>query len=93
MATTLTNEEYDERKHFLENLKLLSKTEHAKIFELIHKNKAEFSENSNGIFFDISKISPDLFSELKAYMNYCTQVRTDQAERDAEERKAQDNLR
>jgi hypothetical protein len=92
MTTPLTNEEYDERKRFLEDLKTLSKTEHSKIFEILRTHKAEFSENSNGVFFDVTKLSKDLFTEIQSYMNYCRQVRIEQASRDEEERRAQDAL-
>ena len=92
MTTLLTNEEYDERKKFLEDLKLLSKVEHSKLFEILRAKKADYSENSNGVFFDVSKLSKDTFEELQNYMIYCSSVRKEQMERDEEERRAQDAL-
>jgi hypothetical protein len=89
----MTSEEYDERKRFLEDLKLLSKTEHEKIFEIIHKERAEFTENSNGVFFDVCKLSPQVFKEIQVYMKFCSAIRNEQTERDMEEQKAQENLR
>lgn len=92
-TVNLTNEEYDTRKRFLEDLKLLSKTEHAKILEILQKWKADYSENSNGIFFDVSKISAETFKDIQAYMEFCRTVRQEQARRDEDERQAQDMLR
>jgi len=92
MSATLTNEEYDQRKHFLEDLKLLSKTEHAKLFEILRSQNAEYSENSNGVFFDISKVSSQVFQEMNEYMEYCSRVRKEQADRDEDEKRAQDLL-
>ena len=92
MSATLTNEEYDQRKRFLEDLKLLSKTEHAKLFEILRSQNAEYSENSNGVFFDISKVSSQVFKEMNDYMEYCSQVRKEQADRDEDEKRAQDLL-
>ena len=89
----MTAEEYDERKYFLEDLKLLSKTEHEKIFQIIHKAGGEFTENSNGIFFDVCKLSPPVFKEIQVYMKFCSAIRNEQTERDLEEQKAQENLR
>ena len=91
--SSLTNEEYEIRRRFLEDLKLLTKTEHEKIFELLKVDMSDYSENSNGIFFDISKVSQDTFAKLQTYMEFCRTIRKEQAERDEEERKAQDLLR
>jgi len=90
---SLTNEEYEERKRFLEDLKLLSKTEHEHIFSLIREDGTEYSENSNGVFFDVSKVNNEVFLKLQTYMQFCMEVRKDQATREEEERKAQDMLR
>ncbi len=80
----LTNEQYDERRRFLEDIKILTKPEHEKLFQILRESGAEFSENSNGIFFDVSKISETTFSALKSYMKYCHDVRHDQAKREQE---------
>jgi hypothetical protein len=81
---SLTADQYEERRIFLEELKTLTKTEHEKIFLILRNGKAEFSENSNGIFFDAASVSATVFAELKAYMNYCKTVRQDQAVRERE---------
>jgi len=91
-SSTLRNEEYDERKRFLEDLKTLSKTEHLKVFETLRAKKVDYSENSNGVFFDVAKLPKDVFDEMKKYMDYCIQIRKEQADRDEDERKAQDAL-
>jgi hypothetical protein len=88
----LSNNDYDLRKKMLSDLKLLSKTEYLKVFEIIKKNKVEYSENSNGIFFDITKISTDTFNELNLYMEFCKKIRIEQNLRDESERIAQENL-
>ena len=93
MALVLTNEEYELRRKFLEDLKILSKTEHENMFKILKEDVNDFSENSNGIFFDVSKIGATVFAKLQAYMDFCMQVRKEQASRDEDERKAQDMLR
>ena len=89
----ISNEEYDERKMFLEDLKILSKTEHEKLFQFLRTHNIEYSENSNGVFFDLTKIPSQLFEEFKAYIVFCKKIRSEQSERDEEEKKAQDFLR
>ena len=76
----------------LAELKLLSKMEFIKVFEIIKQNKVEFSENSNGIFFDLSKIGAEVFEELNVYLEFCKKIRIEQNLRDEDERIAQENI-
>lgn len=93
MDSILTKEEYEDRKHFLDNLKNLSKTEHEHILKILKAEDAKFSENSNGVFFDVSTISSELFSKLQTYMNFCMEVNREQKIREDNERKAHEMLR
>ena len=90
---SLTDAEYDSRKKFLEDLKGLSKTEMAKMFEILKRHKMEYSENSNGVFFDLIKLSKEAFEELQVYMEFCRTVQSEQKIRDENERLAHDMLR
>jgi len=90
---TLSDAEYESRKRFLAELKSISKTESAKMFEILKKHKTEYSENSNGVFFDLSKLSKEAFDELQEYMEFCKTVQNDQKVREENERLAQDMLR
>lgn len=89
---SLSNEDYEKRRKFLDDLKTLSKTESLKVFEILKNNNVEYTQNSNGVFFDLVKLSNDIFKELLTYMEFCLTVRTEQASRDTEERQAQDLL-
>ena len=81
-STPLSNEEYDQRRAFVEELKRLSKTEQIKLFELLRAGKEDYSENSNGVFFDVAKVSKATFEKLQDYMSYCKTVREDLAGRE-----------
>ena len=83
-AAALSDTEYETRRKFLEELKGLTKAEHEKIFEILRDGGAEFSENSNGVFFDVAKVSAETFRALEKYMEFCRCVRKDQAAREAE---------
>ena len=89
---TLTDIEYENRKKFLADLKSLSKTESLKMFDILKVHKIEYSENSNGIFFDLIKVSKEAFDELLIYMEFCRTVQTEQKIREENERLAQDML-
>ncbi len=84
VANALSTEDYDSRRQFLEELKGLTKPEHMKMFQILREGGGEFSENSNGIFFDVAKLSEETFRKLQTYMEFCRAVRKDQAAREAE---------
>ena len=90
---TLSDAEYDSRKKFLAELKGLSKTEMANIFDILKRHKMEYSENSNGVFFDLMKLPKEVFDEIQTYMDFCRTVQSEQTVRDEDERLAQDALR
>jgi hypothetical protein len=64
----LNKEEYEQRKTFLEELKRLTRDQHEEIFRIIKRNDIEYSENSNGVFFDISLLPLDVFKQLEHYI-------------------------
>jgi hypothetical protein len=72
---------YEERKIVFENLKMLEKPEQEEIFKIIRKSKESYTENSNGIFFDLTAISDDTFIQIKEYLNFCLKTRQEDAER------------
>jgi hypothetical protein len=90
---TLSDAEYESRKKFLAEMKTLSKMESVKMFEILKEHKVEFSENSNGVFFDLMKLSKEAFQDLQTYMDFCKTVQGEQRIRDENERLAQDMLR
>jgi len=87
-AASLSTEEYDRRKIFLEDLKSLSKEEQEELYRILKQTKTEFSENSNGIFFDVSKLSSEVFEALQKFMTFCLKNRQEFASREEEERSA-----
>jgi hypothetical protein len=66
---------YDRRKQYFENLKILVKSEYEEVFRILKRNKVEYTENSNGIFFDVSLLTSETFKQLEEYMEFCLQNR------------------
>lgn len=81
-VNTLSNEEYEERKRVLQELSRLVKSEQEQIFLILKRYKQEFSENSNGVFFDLSRIPKEPFEEIKKFLTFCQTNRSDFEERD-----------
>lgn len=91
-AANLTNEQYEERKVFLEELKKLVMVEQEEIFRILKKNKCEYSENSNGVFFDVSRVSNEVFQEMKTFLSFCQANRKNFEIRDREMEDSRLNL-
>lgn len=72
---------YEERKQLFEYFKMLSKPEYEEIFRIIRKTKENYTENSNGIFFDLSGISDEAFNQMKEYINFCLKTRQEEESR------------
>ena len=91
-AASLTTEEYEERKRMLDELKSLVKNEQEEIYRILKSARAEFSENSNGVFFDLCKLPAETFGLIKKYLEFCHKTREELTQREDDERKAQDAL-
>jgi hypothetical protein len=77
----MSKEEYDSRKELLENMKALSKTEKEDIFRILKSENEQFSENSNGIFFDLTTIKNTTFVEIVNMITLSKQKKEEQDER------------
>jgi hypothetical protein len=77
----MSKEEYDSRKELLENIKALSKTEKEDIFRILKSENEQFSENSNGIFFDLTTIKNTTFVEIVNMITLSKQKKEEQDER------------
>ena len=78
---SMSKEEYDSRKELLENMKVLSKTEKEDIFRILKRENEQFSENSNGIFFDLATIKNTTFIEIVNMITLSKQKKQEQDER------------
>jgi hypothetical protein len=74
--------EYERRKVFLEGLKGLTKAEYIEIVRILQRHEAPFSENDNGIFFNVANVSQAVFDALELFMNFTHMNRKYLAERE-----------
>lgn len=73
----MENIDKHERKILFDTIKILDKPEQEEIFRIIRKTKENYTENSNGIFFDLSAISNESFDLINEYINFCLKTRHD----------------
>jgi len=91
-AASLTAEEYEQRKQFSEEIRHLTKTEMEEIYRTLKESKAEYSENSNGVFFDVSKLPADIFLQLQKLIIFCKANREEFIAREEEYKRAQEAI-
>jgi hypothetical protein len=77
----LSHKSYEERKFFFENIKHLVKNEYEELYRILKRGEEEYTENSNGIFFNVLSISEDTFFKMNEYMTFCLKNRKEHEER------------
>ena len=78
----LLPEEYERRRLFLESMKTLTKAEYVEIARILVKHKVAFSENSNGIFFNVGMLEQSVFEVLLQFIEFTQFNRRDLAIRE-----------
>jgi hypothetical protein len=81
---TLEPGEYERRRVFLEQLKGLTKPEYIEIVRILQKHEVAFSENANGIFFNITLLGQEVFDALVKFLEFTQSNRRDLAARELE---------
>ena len=66
---------YEKRRTIFETLKILVKAEYEEVFRILKRNKEDWTENSNGIFFDMAAIKDQTLGQLSEYMMFCLENR------------------
>lgn len=59
------------RKNVLDKINSLSATEHEEILKIVKKHNVSFSQNKNGVFFNLSVLQHDIVLEIDQFVNYC----------------------
>ena len=62
---------YDDKKRVFEDIKTLARPEQEELFRILRRMKESYTENSNGIFFDLTLISDQAFEQMKEYLRFC----------------------
>ena len=75
---------YEQRRILHENLKQLVKSEYEQIFRILKKYNEPYTENSNGIFFDVTNIQPETYTDMRKFLDFCIENRSKEQERISE---------
>ena len=72
---------YEQRKEFCKELSTLSRPELEEVYRILRREGGEFSENSNGIFFDVASLPASMFNSLWKFLQFCKSNAKDLEER------------
>jgi hypothetical protein len=72
---------YEQRKEFCKELKTLSRPELEELYRILRREGGDFSENSNGIFFDVASLPAPVFDALWKFVEFCKSNAKDLDER------------
>jgi hypothetical protein len=81
-APGLSPTEYERRRQFLEGIKGLTKAEHIEIVRILQKHKTQYSENNNGVFFNVTLLEQEVFDALELFLKFTQSNRRDLADRE-----------
>jgi len=78
----LSSEEYNRRKQWLDVLSNLTSAEYVEIVRILKKHQEEYSENNNGIFFNVANVKQETFDALQLFMEFTFKNRSELADRE-----------
>jgi hypothetical protein len=81
-APVINATEYERRRQFCDALKSMSKPEFIEIARILRHHGVAMSENRSGLFFDMSKISDEVFANLLQFREFVSQNSTELQKRD-----------
>lgn len=76
--------EYERRRTFIETIKAMSRPEHIEIARILRKHSVAMSENRSGMFFDLTKLSQEVFEELLQFHAFVVRNNEELDKRDLE---------
>ena len=71
MAQKGASKETGRRKKLSEKIELLGSIEHGEIFRKLKMRHLGYTQNSNGIFFDITEVPGEVIDDLVSFVDHC----------------------
>jgi hypothetical protein len=81
-VTMISPTEYDRRRAFCDAMKTMTKPEFIEIARILRRHGVAISENRSGLFFDMSKLSDEVFADLLLFRDFVSQNSTELKKRD-----------
>lgn len=63
----------------------LSRNNQIAVLQILNEDSIKFTENANGVFFDIKELSKETVHKIKKYIEYCEKSKRDLEQREHDE--------
>lgn len=60
------------KKALLDKINKLSKIEHEEIFKMMRGKNEPFTQNKNGVFFNLSQVPDNVIQDIEVFVEFCT---------------------
>jgi hypothetical protein len=77
-------DDYNRRKEMCREIGSLSRPELEELYRILRREGGEFSENSNGIFFDVAGLPANVFEALWKFIEFCKSNASELEKRNAD---------
>jgi hypothetical protein len=83
-----------ERKSLMDKISKLGETEHQEIYKILQTNGINYTQNNNGVFFNLTTLSDEVFKEIEKFVFYCheNKVELDEYDQKLNECKYMNNI-
>ena len=81
--TSLTHKEYERRRDFSKTISTLTISECVEILRILKKHDVPYTENQNGIFFNVIIVPQDVFDKMEEFIQFALKNRTELSSRSA----------
>lgn len=71
MASSTSTYTNKRKKTLFEKINILSSTEHEEILKILKTYNVPYSQNKNGIFFNLSTLSDEVLKDIENFVAYC----------------------
>jgi hypothetical protein len=75
MSGPSKDHDYENRKKIFEEIKKFTRAEQEELLRILRRNMEEFSENRNGIFFDLLSLRPSTIASISSYVEFSSKNR------------------
>lgn len=72
---------------------MLATSEYEEIFRILKRNNESYTENSNGIFFDVMIIKNETYTDMEKFMLFCLKTRQNDVDRQKELEEYRDEIK
>lgn len=77
-------EEYERRKQFFSVIQAMSRSEQIEVVRILRSCEIHFSENTDGVLFDLAKLPQEVFDKLVFFKKFVTLNNEELSKRDTE---------